>query len=334
MALILTDRLPFPSEFTERFNRIVPEAHRQIIQQTFDSNPHSICVRINTLLTDAQTMKNSLRERNIEFSDSGICEEVICIQNQSMKTFRDEPIVRDGLLYPLKMASAIPVVELNPQPGERIMDLCAAPGGKTIHIAARMKGEGFLFAVEPVRDRFFKLRANCERTGVKNAVFKQADGRMIRPDREGFDKVLVDAPCSSESRFESAEPKTYAYWSLRKIKEMRKKQIGLIRSGLRCLKPGGILVYSTCTFAPEENESVIQYIQRKFENEIELLPVETGKEFQYPILTGWDGKKINVILSESEESENLGQEVRPIGMARYAFPQDGSAFFVAKFRKK
>ncbi|MCA9395722.1 MAG: RsmB/NOP family class I SAM-dependent RNA methyltransferase, partial [Candidatus Omnitrophica bacterium] len=143
-------------------------------------------------------------------------------------------------------------------------------------------------------------------------------GRMIRPDREGFDKVLVDAPCSSESRFELGDPDTFAYWSLRKIKEMRKKQIGLIRSGIRCLKSGGTLVYSTCTFAPEENEGVIHFILKKMGGEVSLEEIATAPESRYPVLTEWEKKEFE------------GLEGKP---SRYIFKQDGSAFFVAKFRK-
>jgi 16S rRNA (cytosine1407-C5)-methyltransferase len=126
-----------------------------------------------------------------------------------------------------------------------------------------MNNEGILVANEPIRGRFYKLKSVLQLTGAK-ATLSMVDGRRFRVKEGGlFDRVLVDAPCSAEGRFKEDEPKTYAYWSTRKIREMAHKQKGLLLNASRLVKTGGILLYSTCTFAEEENEEVVDWFAKK-----------------------------------------------------------------------
>ena len=165
---------------------------------------------------------------------------------------------RRGWLYPMNPSSMLAVEALAPRPGEEVLDLAAAPGGKTVALAARMRNTGRIAAVEPVKGRFHRLRANLERCGVSNAQLYLADGRTIgRKVPERFDRVLLDAPCSSEARIRLDDPSSHAHWKPRKIREASVKQTGLLRSAFRALKPDGVLVYCTCSFAPEENELVV-----------------------------------------------------------------------------
>ena len=105
-----------------------------------------------------------------------------------------------------------------------------------------------------------------------------------------FDRVLLDAPCSAEGRFAIGDPKTYRYWKVRKIHEMVRKQKRLLFSAIRCLKPGGILVYSTCTFAPEENEGVVSWALKRFADEVELVPCPVPVSNRVCALTTWHDK--------------------------------------------
>lgn len=163
-----------------------------------------------------------------------------------------------GWLYPLNPSSLLAVAALDPRPGEEILDLAAAPGGKTVAMAASMGNSGRIAAVEVIRGRFHRLRANLQRCGVTNAHLYRADGRGVgRKVPARFDRVLLDAPCSTEARIRLDDPHTYAHWKPRKIRESGRKQAGLLRSAYLALKPGGVLVYCTCSFAPEENERVV-----------------------------------------------------------------------------
>lgn len=183
--------------------------------------------------------------------------------------------VVEGRLYVQNVSSMLAPLVLDPQPGEAVLDLAAAPGGKTLHLAARMRLEGELAAVEPVRDRFFKLRRNLERCGAAEFVRTFThDGRDIGRKTPGrFDAVLLDAPCSSEARFDPREPHSFAFWGPRKIAESARKQKALLRSALDATRPGGRVLYCTCSLAPEENELVVAHTLRRMASDVELEPI-------------------------------------------------------------
>ncbi len=203
-----------------------------------------------------------------------------------------------GRIYIQNASSFLAVKVLDPQPDEEILDLAAAPGGKTIAIAAAMTNTGRLAAVEPVKQRFFRLKANLERCGVTNVQLYQRDGRGVGravPDR--FDRVLLDAPCSSESHMRWNDPSSYRHWSLRKVKECQRKQKGLIRSAYQALKPGGVLVYCTCSFAPEENEAVVDYLLKRSSARVTAIPAVVNDWLAG--LTEWQGRKFHPSIGES-----------------------------------
>ena len=176
-----------------------------------------------------------------------------------------DPEARPGLhpyheagVYYLQEASAMSAVALlDPQPGEKVCDLCAAPGGKTTQIAGRMNGEGFLLCNEINPKRAKILSRNIERMGVANAlVTNEHPARLADRFAGFFDRVLIDAPCSGEGMFRKEEA-AVTDWSLETVAMCATRQKEILHSGAKLLKPGGRLVYSTCTFAPEENEMAI-----------------------------------------------------------------------------
>lgn len=197
----------------------------------------------------------------------------------------------DGRLYLQRLSSQLAAPLLNPQPGETVLDLAAAPGGKTLHLAALMENEGRLSAVEPIKPRMYRLADNLKRGGVTISRTYLMDGRKVgqkTPDR--FDRVLLDAPCSSEARIRRDQPESYQYWSLRKVKEQSRKQRGLLVAALQATRPGGRVVYCTCSFAPEENEGVVQHALENFEGEARLIPFELPAVKSRCGLTEWDGE--------------------------------------------
>lgn len=181
--------------------------------------------------------------------------------------------VAGGAIYPINPSSVLAARSLNVAGATEVLDLAAAPGGKTLLLAAAMGNRGRIAAVEPRPGRYHRMRANLDRCGVRNVQCYRADGRSIGRKVPGrFDRVLLDAPCSSESRIRLAEPDSFDHWKLRKIKESARKQLGLIRSAFAALKPGGELVYCTCSFAPEENELIVAALLAR-EPEADLLPI-------------------------------------------------------------
>ena len=170
------------------------------------------------------------------------------------------------------------VALLDPQPGEKICDLCAAPGGKTTQIAGRMLGEGFLLCNEINPKRAKILSRNIERMGVANAlVTNEHPARLAEKFPGYFDRVLIDAPCSGEGMFRKEEA-AITDWSQETVEMCARRQAEILHSGAALLKPGGRLVYSTCTFAPEENEQTI-------ENFLQAHPEFTLEEASAPWFT-------------------------------------------------
>lgn len=150
-----------------------------------------------------------------------------------------------------------PVALLDPRPGERICDLCAAPGGKSTQIAGRMQGRGFLLCNEINPKRAKILSRNIERMGVANAlVTNEHPQKLAQQYPEFFDRVLIDAPCSGEGMFRKEEA-AVTDWSQETVEMCARRQTEILHSGALLVRPGGRLVYSTCTFAPEENEQVL-----------------------------------------------------------------------------
>ena len=176
-----------------------------------------------------------------------------------------DPQARPGLhpyheagVYYLQEASAMSAVALlDPQPGERVCDLCAAPGGKTTQIAGRMAGEGFLLCNEINSKRARILSRNIERMGVANALVTNEHPQRLAEKLPGyFHRVLIDAPCSGEGMFRKEEA-AVTDWSQETVEMCARRQAEILHSGAALVCPGGRLVYSTCTFASEENEQTV-----------------------------------------------------------------------------
>ena len=166
--------------------------------------------------------------------------------------------LHEGGLYYLQEPSALSAVSaLDPQPGERVLDLCAAPGGKSTQIAALLLGRGVLVCNEPVPSRAQILSRNIERMGVKNAIVTSAMPAQLAPRFAGyFDRILVDAPCSGEGMFRR-QPEARDEWSENSPRGCADRAMEILEEAAKMLAPGGVMVYSTCTFNDTENEGVL-----------------------------------------------------------------------------
>jgi len=282
-----------PPDFETRLNAILPQRPSLI----FELKPLQ-SYRINTLKISVEEAHALLSERKIDFKKVDFYPYAILVERQNSKVSPFADLIDGGLLYAQGLESLLPVLILDPRPGQRVLDLCAAPGSKTSQIAMHMNNQGFLKANEPVRQRLYRLKAVLQLTGAQAQV-SSTDGRRMQGHGELFDSVLVDAPCSSEGRFVLDEPKSFAYWSVRKIKEMSHKQKGLLLNASRLVRPGGTLVYSTCTFAPEENEEVVDWFLRKSAGCFEPAPILIDGVRTYPCLDHWQKRAYDGRIKEA-----------------------------------
>ena len=179
-----------------------------------------------------------------------------------------------GKIYVQSLSSMLPVKILNPQPDEKILDICASPGSKTTFLAQKMENTGVVVANEPSNSRIKKLVANVNRLGLKNVCFIQHKGENLNNFfAQEFDKILLDAPCSSEAFGRRDNTFFQKKWFEKHILESASLQKKLIKSAFEILCPGGELVYSTCTSAPEENEEVIEFLDKIYGEFLEIVPI-------------------------------------------------------------
>lgn len=224
-----------------------------------------------------------------------------------------------GEVFLQNASSFIPPIVLQPQEGDRILDMCAAPGGKASHVAAISKNGSELWVNDNSRPRLLRMQQNFERLGVRTHQVT-----MLTVDRIGrelphecFDRILIDAPCSGEGALQWNSPKSFTYWSTAQIKRLQKQQKQALRAAWQLLKPGGQLVYSTCTMAPEENEAVIDWLLRKNDDAI-IVPIELDIPERVQSVTEWQGKEFSAAVA---------------GCVRIKPSSRMEAFFVAKIQK-
>jgi 16S rRNA (cytosine1407-C5)-methyltransferase len=276
--------ISLPPAFLQRLTAILsPENYAQFLR-VFNSE-RLTSFRINTLKISPDAVLGKL---DLDVTPIDWCQNAYYVPTAQKRLLTQTSYFSEGEIYIQNASSLFASLALDPNPGEEILDLAAAPGGKTLHIADLMHNQGRIAAIEPVRDRFFKLRSNINLAGANIVATYCKDGSALwRVVPARFDRVLLDAPCSAEARFDPKDPKSFAFWSEKKILEMNRKQKKLIYSAIKCLKPGGSLIYCTCSYAPEENEAIIQYALDKFGKSIEVQPLAIPFDNYQTGLTHW-----------------------------------------------
>lgn len=296
--------MPLPDLFLSRLQQIVPEDRYAGVIASFETPPDT-GFRVNTMLRDEADTIADLEAEGVPFQRVEGLPGAYAVPAGGRPALLASRPYADGHVYVQNVSSQLAPLALSPRRGERVLDLCAAPGSKTGQLSALVGTEGEVTAVEKVRPRFYKLKANVYAQGATNVLPWMGNGAVYwRREPESFDRVLVDAPCSTEGRFRTHDPETTAYWSTRKIREMRSKQVKLLWAGIQALKPGGTLVYSTCTFAPEENEAVVAKVLRTFGDAIEV--VDAGLPTSGPVaentvpgLTEWNERPFDEAVSKT-----------------------------------
>jgi len=289
--------MPLPKVFIERFHSIYPENSDNLLK-TFEI-PKQLSFRVNILKTDVKSALKELEKEDLHAEAVKWYNEAFTIPAQFRDKLTHSELFENGKIYIQSLSSMLASLVLDPKPGETVLDLTAAPGGKSLMMATQMKNSGWLSVVEPKKDRFFRLKANLERGGVTIAHTYMTDGRSVGVKCPSmFDRVMLDAPCSTEAKFRSFDPKTFYYWSERKIKEMSKLQQRLMESAIKSLKPKGRLLYATCSFAPEENEAIIDKALKKHP-ELEVLDIKLPIRNTTSGLTKWRKKSFHHDVSKS-----------------------------------
>ncbi len=263
-----------PELFLKRLAEIVDESDCEDCFASF-SRTISPAFRINTLLSNSNDVLCELDTLALRAEPIHWCADAFTVGSQQRQQLTNSQTFIEGKIYIQNASSMLAPYILAPKPGEEVLDLAAAPGGKTLMMAAMMQNQGRIAAVEAVKKRFFKLKNNIKHYQASLVDCYLKDGRVVGrqcPDR--FDRVLLDAPCSSESRFHSESPDSFKYWSERKIKEVQRKQKQLLYSAIQSVKSGGYVLYSTCSFAPEENEEVVSHLLKKFSGNLTVEPID------------------------------------------------------------
>jgi NOL1/NOP2/sun family putative RNA methylase len=244
---------PIPKEFLERMQRMLGEEY-PAFAAALEQAPVS-GLRVNTLkLFPSEFQKIT----PAELGESVPWCPAAFVLPESDFSFGRHPYHLAGLYYLQDPSAMAPAELLNPQPGERVLDLAAAPGGKTTHLAARMQGQGLLVANEIKDKRLGHLAFNVERWGAGNvAITNETPERLADHFGAFFDRVLVDAPCSGEGMFRK-DMGARQDWSIGMVEGCSIRQRNILRVATRLVRPGGYLLYSTCTFAPEEDEAIIR----------------------------------------------------------------------------
>jgi len=268
-------------------------------------------IRVNTLKAPLDVVVERLKEE-FELQQIPWVREGFFINVDNLAKVPEHSL---GLIFGQEASSMIPPVVLDPKPGELVLDMAAAPGSKTGQIAQYMENEGCIVANDPKLSRANVLIANLNRMGVLIARVTTKDGAYFGRFENTFDRILLDAPCSSVGMIRKRW-KFLESWRLRGVIKYMKVQKRLILAAYRALKPGGTLVYSTCTIDPLENEEVVDYLLRKTNARLGKidLPVKTSE----PVLE-WEGRTY---------SEELKKALRI-----HPNDNDTEAFFIAKIVK-
>lgn len=279
--------------FIERMRKLLnDEQDLNNFFETAKTQPRK-SIRVNTLKIEPNKLKEVLENkgwkiRQIE-SHPEILQIISELQPGEIGKAKEHIL---GYYYVQEITSMMPILALEPNENEIILDLCASPGSKTTQIAAKMNNLGTIIANDLSIGRITILSANLERFGVTNTIITRHEGQQLclklKKLNFSFDKILVDAPCSGEGNIRLS-PRTYLEWSENMVKRFGKNQKRLAESAFEIIKPNGIMVYSTCTHSPEENEEVIQHLLDKYQDKIKIEPIKLPIKTR-PGIKEWNNK--------------------------------------------
>ncbi len=283
--------MKLPEEYIKKMSELLGDESEEYFKSL--DEPRAYGLRVNTLKISPEELKNII---DIELSPVKWCKEGFYFDGSKRPS--KSPLYYAGLYY-IQEPSAMCAASLLPiSPGDRVLDLCAAPGGKSTQAAAKLKGEGLLITNDISASRCRALVKNIEVNGVPNAVVSNETPEHLREKFPCFfDKIIIDAPCSGEGMFRK-DPEAVKSWGTHKTEMCVGLQRDIIKNAAEMLAPGGMMSYSTCTFAPEENEAIIQEF---LDNNPDFSLVEADKSL------GFDRGRPEWIANGRGELEKCGR---------------------------
>lgn len=313
MLSVLEVKRKLPKKFVENlYNLFTPVTVDKIL--TGLNGKRNVTLRVNNLKYSIQELMKQLKEKNIKFERVSFYNDALIIKNATEKKVQNLEIYKKGYIYLQSLSSMIPALILNPKPGEKVLDLTAAPGGKTTQMAAIMQNKGYILANELDKIRCQRLEYNVKMQGADIVEVSNRRGEIIgKIYQNNFDKVLLDAPCSGEGTFLANDVKTYRNWRNKTKLELSKMQRKLLKSAVEAVKPDGLIVYSTCTMNKEENEQIIKWAIDELKVKIVSIDFELKN-----VISGF----------EVEKDEILKKTIRVLPNENY------EGFFVAKLQKR
>lgn len=253
----------------------------EILGDDFDStiasfsNERIVAFRVNTLKSSEEEVLSAIEDSELSIEPIAWCPLAYIIKQGTIRGLQALDIYKEGKIYIQSTSSMLAAHVLNASSEFSVLDMCAAPGSKTSLIAAIMQNQGRIIANDRSKKRLYRLREILQQQGATNVeVINEPAESLGKKYADCFDRVLVDVPCSGEGRFRVEKPIRMSRWSEQSIKTLAKLQQQILASALRCVKVGGHVVYSTCTFAPEENEMVLDKVIKKNSINAEIIEVQ------------------------------------------------------------
>ncbi len=314
----LAKRYGYLPYMVQRYYEIFKDWNEVILFLKGNERPILKSIRCNTLRIDCSKLEDKLNSKNIVLEKIQWLPHGYWVYKSPISIGATHEYLR-GYYHIQGPASMIPPLVLDPKPDELVLDMAAAPGGKTTYMAQLMNNKGIIVAVDKSRERIKSLLSNINRLGVINTITIRTNAIRLNEILDmKFKKILLDAPCTGEGLIPLI-PERKTSRTINDIKKLTRLQILLLKTALDLLEDNGILVYSTCSIAPEENEYVILRVLEKYKNSnIELLPIN-----------------INIGTSGLEEYKNIhfGKEFKRCKRL-YPYIHGTEGFFIAKLRKK
>lgn len=245
------------------------------------SKKRKVTFRVNTLKATVEEVEEVLKNENIEFEKVSWSSDAFIINNVREEEIQGLEIYEQGKIYLQSLSSMLPPIVLKPEEGKDVLDMAAAPGGKTTQMAALSNNKAHITACEMNNIRIEKLKYNVEKQGASCVYVMQKDSRQI-DDFFSFDQILLDSPCSGSGTLSVDDLNTEKYFTTKLVEKSTKAQYALLKKALKILKPGHEMVYSTCSILKEENEEIVKKVLK--EMKAEIVPIEFEGMNELPVL--------------------------------------------------